>query len=273
MPEGQEEWSFLYVQQLQEALCPVLNLLVQETTISWSESGRVSLRWLGAGPHGVWGETEDLFGLGKTRQRMDLIIIFHYLMGVYREDEVRLFSGVYSKRQQATVALFGREIAIWILKKYFHNNSGLARGQAAQRGSGEVLGDFQNLTGQCPKQPDPTLMSAPLWEGDGTSWPPDTPSNLNYFVIHYQFFKFSLNSTETSSMENKLFLSNFNHLKNRLGNLKNVKLSRNVIYRTWCLLLVKSVIARNHYTGWCCCHFDRWSKDERNKLLPYSQFV
>lgn len=83
-------------------------------------------------------------------------------MGIYREDEVRLFSGVYSKRQQATVALFGREIAIWILKKYFHNNSGLARGQAAQRGSGEVLGDFQNLTGQCPKQPDPTLMSAPL---------------------------------------------------------------------------------------------------------------
>lgn len=45
-------------------------------------------------------------------------------MGVYREDEVRLFSGVHSKRQQATVALFGREIAIWILKKYFHNSSG-----------------------------------------------------------------------------------------------------------------------------------------------------
>lgn len=112
-----------------------------------------------------------------------------------------------------------------------------------------------------------------LW-GHGTSWPLEVPSDLNYSVIHYQFFKgISLNSTETSSMENKLLLPNFNHLKYRLGNLKNVKLNHNVIYRTWCLLLVKLVIARNHYTGWCCCHFDRRSKDERNKLLPHSQFV
>lgn len=55
---------------------------------------------------------------------MDLISIFHYLMGVYREDEFRLFSGVYSERQEATVALFGRENAVWIYKKAFHNNSG-----------------------------------------------------------------------------------------------------------------------------------------------------
>lgn len=101
------------------------NLLVQETSISWSKSSRASLGWLGAGAHGVWGETEDLFGLGKTRQRMDLIIIFHYLMGVYREDEVRLFSGAHSERQEATVAHFGRSThAVWIYKKAFHNNSG-----------------------------------------------------------------------------------------------------------------------------------------------------
>lgn len=48
---------------------------------------------------------------------MDLIIIFHHLMGVYRDDEVRVFSGVHSKRQEATVALFGREITSGYLKK------------------------------------------------------------------------------------------------------------------------------------------------------------
>lgn len=102
------------------------------------------------------------------------------------------------------------------------------------------------LTGKYPKQPDPTLMSALLW-GDGTKWPSEVSSNLNWTVIHYQFFKcLSLKSTEISSMENKLLLSNFNHLKNRFGNLKNVKLNHSVIYRAWCLLLVKSVIARNH---------------------------
>lgn len=50
---------------------------------------------------------------------MDLIIIFHHLMGVYREDEVRLFSGVHSERQEATVALFGREITLKKKKKTF----------------------------------------------------------------------------------------------------------------------------------------------------------
>lgn len=58
-----------------------------------------------------------MFGLGKTRRRMDLIIVFHHLMGVYRDDEVRVFSGVHSKRQEATVALFGREITSGYLKK------------------------------------------------------------------------------------------------------------------------------------------------------------
>lgn len=100
--------------------------------------------------------------------------------------------------------------------------------------------------GKYPKEPDPTLMSALLW-GDGTKWPSEVSSELNWTVIHYQFFKcFSLKSTEISSMENKLFLSNSNHLKNRWGNLENVKLNHNVSYRVWCLLLVKSVIARNH---------------------------
>lgn len=40
-------------------------------------------------------------------------------MGVYREDEVRLFSGVHSERQEATVAIVGREITyLFKIKKF-----------------------------------------------------------------------------------------------------------------------------------------------------------
>lgn len=155
------------------------------------------------------------------------------------------FLRVYSERQEATDAFFGKEIT-FKKKKMFSIIIVVKQSNRLSREVVEMSLEIFKLTGKYPKQPDPTFMSALLW-GDGTKWPSEVSSNLNWTVIHYQFFKlFSLKSTEISSMETKLFLSNFNHLKNSLGNLKNVKLNHNVIYRAWCLLLVKLVIARNH---------------------------
>lgn len=257
---------------LQGTLCPVLTLLVQETSISWSESSRLSLRWLGARAHGVWGETENLFGLWKTRQRIDLIIIFHYLLGVYRKDEVRLLSGVHRERQEGTVALSGsihldikKKLSIIILVKQ--------RDRLPREVVDLSLEIFRTWLDSVPS--DLTqLWCQPCFEKE-MGQANLQKSLLTWIILWFttNFLKASLWTLQKHLLWKTSSFSNFNHLKNRLGNLKNVKLNPKVIYRTWCLLLVKSVIARNHYTGWCGCHFDRWSKDERTKLLPCSQFV
>lgn len=66
-----------------------------------------------------WLRKQGFFSLEKGRLRRDLIVVFSYRRGSYKEDRTRLLSEVHSKEKEVIGTVATREIPISYKEKLF----------------------------------------------------------------------------------------------------------------------------------------------------------